>query len=62
MLKDQSPYAIAESITSYHCFCNFQNLPFNINNRKLLTWNLFWYVGTGLAAPFLIVELQLRKK
>ncbi|KAG7312770.1 hypothetical protein JYU34_001146 [Plutella xylostella] len=38
-----------------------ENLPFNIHNKARLTFNLFWYVGTGIAAPFLIVLHQLKK-
>ncbi|KAM3956143.1 cytochrome c oxidase subunit 7C, mitochondrial [Aphomia sociella] len=38
-----------------------ENLPFNIHSKARLTFNLFWFVGTGIAAPYLIVFHQLRK-
>ncbi|CAH2084056.1 unnamed protein product [Euphydryas editha] len=39
-----------------------QNLPFDIHNRTKLTFYVFWYTLTGIAAPFLIVLHQLKKK
>ncbi|KAI8441414.1 hypothetical protein MSG28_015024 [Choristoneura fumiferana] len=38
-----------------------ENLPFGINNRARLTWNFFWFVGSGISAPFLITLFQINK-
>ncbi|KAG6447247.1 hypothetical protein O3G_MSEX004877 [Manduca sexta] len=38
-----------------------ENMPFDIHNKARLTFNMFWFFGTGFAAPFLIVWHQMRK-
>uniref|UniRef100_A0A2A4ITU1 Cytochrome c oxidase subunit 7C, mitochondrial n=1 Tax=Heliothis virescens TaxID=7102 RepID=A0A2A4ITU1_HELVI len=38
-----------------------ENLPFDIHNRTRLTINFFWFVGTGLAAPFVVLWHQMNK-
>ncbi|XP_075988480.1 cytochrome c oxidase subunit 7C, mitochondrial-like [Anticarsia gemmatalis] len=39
-----------------------ENLPFDIHNRTRLTFNVFWFVGSGLAAPFILLAFQMKKK
>ncbi|XP_045782258.1 cytochrome c oxidase subunit 7C, mitochondrial-like [Maniola jurtina] len=39
-----------------------ENLPFDMSNRYKLTALFMVYVGSGLAAPFLITRHQLLKK
>ncbi|XP_034838690.1 cytochrome c oxidase subunit 7C, mitochondrial-like [Maniola hyperantus] len=39
-----------------------ENLPFDMTNRYKLTALFMVYVGSGLAAPFLITRHQLLKK
>ncbi|XP_028028851.1 cytochrome c oxidase subunit 7C, mitochondrial-like [Bombyx mandarina] len=38
-----------------------ENLPFDINNKARLTFHMFWFFGSGFAAPFLVVWHQMRK-
>ncbi|XP_072937597.1 cytochrome c oxidase subunit 7C, mitochondrial-like isoform X2 [Epargyreus clarus] len=39
-----------------------ENLPFGIDNRYKFTAMFMVYIGSGLAAPFLITRHQLLKK
>ncbi|CAH4029496.1 unnamed protein product [Pieris brassicae] len=38
-----------------------ENLPFNIHNRTRLTVNFFFYILTGISAPFVITAYQMKK-